>query len=246
MSTERVLELRGVVAGHDGTAVVHGIDLDVHAGEVVALLGPNGAGKTTTLKTVSGLLPLLGGSIDVLGASVTSGSAHRIARRGLGHVTEGHSLFYELTVAENLRLARRGRGGRRGRAREATQRVLDVLPELVPQLDRQVGLLSGGQQQMVALARALVTSPRLLLVDEMSLGLAPVVVQRLLPVIRSAAQDWGAGVLLVEQHVGIALELADRAFVLSGGHITLSGPSDELREAGSALEASYLGGLPTS
>ena len=243
MSVERVLALSGAVAGHDGTPVVHGIDLEVHAGEVVALLGPNGAGKTTTLRTVSGLLPLLGGSMEVLGEPVGAGAAHRVARRGVGHVTEGRSLFFALTVAENLRLARAGRRNRRGRS---TDHILEVFPELEPLLGRRAGLLSGGQQQMLAMARAMVGGPRLLLIDEMSLGLAPLVVQRLLPVVRAAAEEDGAGVLLVEQHVGLALGVADRAYVMSGGHIALSGSADELAEAGRALEASYLGETATT
>lgn len=241
MSAETVLALSGAVAGHDGTPVVHGIDLEVHAGEVVALLGPNGAGKTTTLRTVSGLLPLLDGAMAVLGEPVAPGAAHRVARRGVGHVTEGRSLFFALTVAENLRLARPRRRARRIRRGRSIDEILGVFPELEPLLGRRAGLLSGGQQQMLAMARAMVGDPRLLLIDEMSLGLAPLVVQRLLPVVRAAAEEDGAGVLLVEQHVGLALEVADRAYVMSGGHITLSGPADELADAGRALEASYLG-----
>jgi branched-chain amino acid transport system ATP-binding protein len=239
VSEERLLSLRDASAGYEGTPVVHGLDLTVHAGEVVALLGPNGAGKTTTLKTISGLLPLLGGEMEVLGEPVREGRAHKVARRGVGHVTEDRSLFFALTVRENLRLARRERIGRR---RAATDRVLEVFPELVPFLDRPVGLLSGGQQQMLAMARAMASRPRLLLIDEMSLGLAPIIVERLLPVIRATATDQGTGVLLVEQHVGIALEVADRALVLSGGRVALEGPAHELADAGLSLQASYLGG----
>ncbi len=234
-----MLSLRSTKAGYDGTPVVHGIDLEVHAGEVVALLGPNGAGKTTTLKTISGLLPVLDGELDVLGDPVPDGAAHRVARSGVGHVTEGRSLFFHLTVAENLRLARREA---RGKRRQATAEILDVFPELVPLLARRAGLLSGGQQQMLAMARSMVHQPQLLLIDEMSLGLAPVIVQRLLPVVRAAATEQGTGVLLVEQHVGMALGIADRAYVMSGGTITLSGTTDELADAAHDLEASYLGG----
>jgi branched-chain amino acid transport system ATP-binding protein len=233
-----VLTVAGLDAGYDGTAVVHGADLTVDAGEVVALLGPNGAGKTTTLRTVSGLLPVLAGRIEVVGEPVPTGAAHRVARRGVGHVTEDRSLFFALTARENLRLAR---GGRRARRRDATDTVLDVFPELVPLLDRNAGLLSGGEQQMLAMARAMVTEPRLLLIDEMSLGLAPMVIERLLPVVRAAAVESGAGVLLVEQHVGLALGVADRAYVMANGCVALSGRADELADAGLALEASYLG-----
>jgi branched-chain amino acid transport system ATP-binding protein len=230
------------MAGYDGTPVVRDLDLDVAAGEIVALLGPNGAGKTTTLKTISGLLPLLGGEMDVLGEPVPEGRAYQVARRGVGHVTEDRSLFYALTARENLRLARREPVGRR---RAATDRILEIFPELEPLLDRPAGLLSGGQQQMLAMARAMVSRPRLLLIDEMSLGLAPVIVQRLLPVVRAAAHEHDTAVLLVEQHVGIALEVADRALVLSSGRVTLEGSAQELAESGLSVEASYLGGGAT-
>lgn len=232
------LALRGVVAGYDGTAVVHGVDLTVDAGEVVTLLGANGAGKSTTLRSISGLLPLLAGEIEVLGANVAGETPHRIARRGVGHVTEDRSLFAHLSVAENIRLAARLAPGR---SRAAAERVYELFPELDEIRTRTAALLSGGQQQMLAMARAMVHEPRVLLVDEMSLGLAPLVVQRLLPVVRAAA-DHGAGVLLVEQHVELALDISDRALVMAQGRITIAGTADEVRADALALEASYLGG----
>ena len=239
MSGERVLTLSGLDAGYDGAPVVHGLDLTVDAGEVVALLGPNGAGKTTTLRTISGLLPVLGGALEVVGEPIPDGAAHKVARKGVGHVTEDRSLFFSLTVGENLRLAR---NGTRANRRDATERVLEVFPELVPLLGRKAGLLSGGEQQMLAMARAMANEPKLLLIDEMSLGLAPIIIERLLPVVRTVAVEEDVGVLLVEQHVGLALGAADRAYVLTNGRIALSGPADDLAEAGQALEASYLGG----
>jgi branched-chain amino acid transport system ATP-binding protein len=232
-----VLEIRGLVAGYEGVPVVRGLDLTVAEGEVVALLGPNGAGKTTTLQTVSGLLAAIDGTIDVLGGPPTPRSPHQIARRGVGHVTEDRSLFFDLTARQNLRLGVRGRR----RQAKALERVLSLFPELEVLLDRKAGLLSGGQQQMLALARALVAEPRLLLVDEMSLGLAPIIVQRLLPMVRAIAADTGAGVLLVEQHLTMAMEVADTVCVLVHGEVAAAGPAAEMRGRRDLLQATYLG-----
>ncbi len=233
MSTLLVIEeLR---AGYDGVAVVRDLSLEVSSGEVVALLGPNGAGKTTTLLTVSGLLAPLAGTIELLGGGPPSTRRpQEAARRGLAHVPEDRALFHQLTVGENLRL-----GSHRGRA--DLGRVLGWFPELERLLNRKAGLLSGGEQQMLALGRALATEPRLLLVDEMSLGLAPVIVERLLPVLRRVAEDTGVGVVLVEQHVHQALAVADRAYVLNHGELVASGPADDLRADAHLLESSYLG-----
>ncbi len=237
MTRPPVLDIRGLVAGYDGVPVVRGLDLRVHAGEVVALLGPNGAGKTTTLRTASGLLPSLGGEIEVLGRPPTPRAPHRVARRGVGHVTEDRSLFFDLSARQNLTV---GVAGRR-RAARAVARVLGLFPELEPTLDRKAGLLSGGQQQMLALARALVGEPRLLLVDEMSLGLAPIVVRRLVPMIRAVADDTGAGVVLVEQQLTMAAGVADRICLLVHGEVVAEGPTAEMRDRRDLFEASYLG-----
>jgi branched-chain amino acid transport system ATP-binding protein len=234
MSAERLLDVRGLRAGYDGIPVVRDLDLHVDAGEVVALLGPNGAGKTTTLLAVSAVVPLLGGEVDVVGRSVAGRRPHHLAREGLGHVPEDRALFFQLTVRENLRLGRRGGGA-------GLDRVLELFPALVPLLDRRAGLLSGGEQQMLALGRALLGEPRLLMVDEMSLGLAPIIVERLLPVLRTIADDSGCGVLLVEQHVQMALGVADRAVVLNHGQAVLSGTAAALAADRELVASSYLG-----
>jgi len=230
------LEVTGLVAGHGGVPAVHGIDLVVERGEIVALLGPNGAGKTTTLMTVAGVLPVLSGDVRVLGEDTRGRSVHRLARRGMSIVPEDRGVFFQLTVAENLRLRRTSR------SRMTCDEVYARFPALAPLAGKRVGLLSGGEQQMVALGGALLSGPDLLMLDEMSHGLAPVVVAQLLPQLRSTARETGLSVLLVEQHVSAALGIADRAYVLNRGHLVLAGTAEHLRSSPELLEAGYLGG----
>jgi branched-chain amino acid transport system ATP-binding protein len=228
------LTLDKLDAGYLGVPVVRDLSLSVAPGEVVALLGANGAGKTTTMSTIAGLQRPLSGEVKLDGRDVSGTGAHKLAREGVALVPEGRALFFGLTVKEHIRLART-------KDSLGDRELLELLPELEKCIDRKAGVLSGGEQQMLAVGRALVARPRLLLVDEMSLGLAPVIVERLLPILRRVADDLGAGVLFVEQHVALALQVADRAYVLSHGRLVLEGAAEELRRRPDLIRSSYLG-----
>lgn len=234
--TGPTLEVEGLVAGYNGIPVVRDVAITVAPAEVVALLGSNGAGKTTTLSAIAGLIKPLSGVVRFDGEDISGSAAHRISRRGLALVPETRALFADMTTRENLRVAR-------GRRTSADDEVLDLLPELRKCLGRRAGLLSGGEQQMLAVGRALVSRPKMLIVDEMSLGLAPVVVHRLIPVLQAAAETFGAGVLVVEQHVAVALEVAARAYVMVNGSVILAGRTADLRARRELLTACYLGDL---
>ncbi|MEV4420958.1 ABC transporter ATP-binding protein [Patulibacter sp. NPDC049589] len=233
-----VIQLRGLSTGYAGVPVVRDLDLDVDEGEVVGLLGPNGAGKTTTLLAISGMIRPLAGEIEVLGSRPSTRQPHLLPRRGLAHVTESRNLFYELTVKENLRLGLRG--SKADKAKGMSD-AFELFPALVPLADRRTALLSGGEQQMLAVARALVSRPKVLLLDEMSLGLAPVIVERLLAAVRDVASRTGCAIVLVEQHVHLALRVVDRAYVLAHGTVSMSGTAEELNAQRAVLESSYLG-----
>jgi len=227
-ATTPVLQTRGLSAGYGSAPVIHELDIEVHAGEVVALLGANGAGKTTTLLALSGELPPLAGSVLLDGAA-TRAPLHKRARRGLTFVTEERSVFKGLSARDNLRV---------GNVR--TEDALDLFPELRARLEVRGGLLSGGEQQMLTLGRALARKPRLLLADELSMGLAPLVVKRLLEAVRDAADSRGTAVLLVEQHVRKALVYADRVYVMRRGRIEISGTAEEIRGRIGEIEEQYL------
>ena len=230
-----VLTCTGLDAGYvAGRPVLRNVDISLEAGTVLALLGPNGAGKTTLLLTIAGLQPPLAGHIGLGGAPVRSGSPRAAVKAGLVLVPDDRSLFKGLTVAENLKLASR-------RGATTMEMIFDYFPDLKRRMKLTAGNLSGGEQQMLAIGRALMQDPKVLLVDELSMGLAPVVVESLLPVIRRVVDETGAACVMVEQHVMLALEIADTAMVLAHGDIALQGDAKELAADEARIERAYLG-----
>jgi len=231
-----LLELEDVEARYGAVHVLHGVSLAVEEGAIVTVLGPNGAGKTTTLRAVSGTVRR-SGRIVFAGRSLGRTGPDGTARLGIAHVPEGRGTFSELTVWENLRL---GAYTRRGSIQPDIERVLTYFPWLSERRKQQAGTLSGGEQQMLALARAFVQRPKLLLLDEPSLGLAPLLVAEIFRIVRELNEKEGLSVLLVEQNAHLALQAAQSGYVLEAGKIVLSGTSDHLR-ADDAIRASYLG-----
>ncbi|THV33504.1 urea ABC transporter ATP-binding subunit UrtE [Glycomyces buryatensis] len=227
-----MLELRDLSCGYGRSAVVQGIDLEVGTDEVVSIMGHNGAGKTTLLRAVVGLIPAMGGTVALDGADVTAKPTNKRVKDGMAYVPQGQQCFAHLSTLENLRLVADGRG--RGKALIAEQ--LDMFPALKGLLGRQAGLLSGGQRQQLAIARALITEPRLLILDEPTEGIQPNVVAEIEATVVDLAARGGLSVLLVEQHLGFALQAASRYYVLRGGRIashgeTGSGAETDVREA---------------
>jgi len=233
-----VLQVRGLHVKRGAKAVVHGVDLDVGAGEIVALLGPNGAGKSSTVLALAGAIPRAQGSVKLDGVALQGLSADAVRRAGLAIVPEGHQLLGALSVRDNLRAAALALPRRDADA--AIARVLGILPELAERLDQPGRSLSGGQKQMVCIAQALVVAPKVLVIDELSLGLAPLVVRRLADVVKASAAQ-GVGVLLIEQFTTLALGIAARACVLQRGRMAWSGDAGALRERPEILHDSYLG-----
>jgi branched-chain amino acid transport system ATP-binding protein len=227
------LRIEGLVAGYAGVPVIRDVALTVDEGQMVALLGANGAGKTTTLLSIAGVVKPLGGIVEVLGKSVVGKTPHQIANQGLALLPDNRGLFRQLNVADNIRL--------RSRTRRPPDEVFEWFPNLATLRRRRAGLLSGGEQQMLALACCLVSHPKVLMIDEMSLGLAPIIVKQLLPQIRQIAKEEGTAVLIVEQQTAATLEVVDEGYVMKHGVIAVHGTAEELRSKPELVQAAYLG-----
>jgi branched-chain amino acid transport system ATP-binding protein len=232
-----LLDVKGLHAGYGETRVLHGIDFAVEQGGVTALLGANGAGKTTTLRAICGMLRR-SGEIRLGGERIDAVATEDIVRRGVAHVPDGRGTFLELTVEENLRLGAYTRPKQAVRADIA--RMFDYFPRLAQRLRQQAGTLSGGEQQMLAIARALVLRPKLLLLDEPSFGLAPLIVAEIFVILRRIRAEEGVSILLVEQNASLALDFADHAYLLETGRIVVAGAAEEIRRD-EAVRRSYLG-----
>jgi branched-chain amino acid transport system ATP-binding protein len=236
----RLLEVRGLHAAYGSTQVLKGIDLDIGGGEVTALLGANGAGKTTMLRALCQMMVSTRGSITLGGSRIDGCSTESIVRLGVGHVPDGRGTFLGLTAEENLRLgvyARADHGG----ADLDMERIYGYFPRLKERKAQQAGTLSGGEQQMLAIGRALMGRPRLLLLDEPSFGLAPLIVKDIFAIMRRINKEENVSILLVEQNAKLALDLADNAYLMETGRIVLSGPAEDIRRD-DAVRRAYLGG----
>ena len=234
-----LLKVRDIASGYGRALVLHGVSLDVEEGEIVSILGPNGAGKTTTLRTISGVIPLRAGTIHFAGQQWSSEPPEVRAAARLGHVPEGRGILGSLSVEENLTLARALRRDRSAEFAKDLERIYDLFPALRERPKIKASALSGGQQQMLAVARALLGRPRLLIIDELSFGLAPLIVDELFGLIRELREQ-GTTFLLVEQNANV-LRLSDRTYVLARGEITLEARSSEIVDS-DRLVRSYMGG----
>jgi branched-chain amino acid transport system ATP-binding protein len=234
-----LLEARGLHAAYGSTQALHGIDLDIDAGGITALLGANGAGKTTTLRALCQFIVRTQGSISFAGMRIDGQSTEHIARLGIGHVPDGRGTFLGLTAEENLRLGAHARGDKAAVAADL-ERIYAYFPRLKERCAQQAGTLSGGEQQMLAIGRALMGRPRLLLLDEPSFGLAPLIVKDIFSIMQRIKREEGLAILLVEQNARIALEVADRAYLIETGRIVLGGSSSDMKQ-NDAVRRAYLG-----
>jgi branched-chain amino acid transport system ATP-binding protein len=233
-----LLELKHLEVAYGGIQAVKGIDLKVDEGELVCLIGTNGAGKTTTLKAISGLQPVKAGSVEFAGASITGMPSFALVRKGLALVPEGRGVFGTLSIEENLAMGAYSRNDKPGIQRDV-ESAFSMFPRLAERRKQTAGTLSGGEQQMLAVARALMSRPRLLLLDEPSMGLAPIVVQKIFEIIRKISKE-GVTILLVEQNAKLALEVSNRGYVMESGQITLCDAADKLL-ANDKVRQAYLG-----
>ncbi len=233
-----LLEVADLRTGYGTVPALHGVSIEVNEGEIVAILGPNGAGKSTTLSSISGLLKPWSGSITFDGTPIGGVAPSQTVAMGIAHVPEGRHVFPQLTVEENLKVGSWAQRAKAGAYRSNLDRVFGYFSVLQERKDQLAGTLSGGEQQMLAIGRALMSSPRLLIIDEAALGLAPVMVDRVFEIVKEIRRD-GKTVLLVEQNAPVTLALADRVYLMQRGEITAGGPADEIRAKG-VLDA-YLG-----
>ena len=239
MSTaESVLEIRRLQVSYGGIRAVREIDLTVGRGELVSLIGANGAGKSTTLRAICGLVPVAAGTITYDGKSIVGTPSYMLVRQGLVMVPEGRGIFGQLTIEENLAMGAYSRRDSEG-IRKDTEHVFELFPRLSERRRQSAGTLSGGEQQMLAMGRAMMSRPRLLLLDEPSMGLAPLMVEKIFDLIRTISSE-GVTILLIEQNARLALELSSRGYVMESGHVILQGPSSQLLND-PKVRAAYLG-----
>ncbi len=233
-----LLKVSGLKVAYGGIQAVKGVDFEVREGELVTLIGSNGAGKTTTMKAITGTLPLAGGDIEYLGESIRGQGAWDLVKKGLAMVPEGRGVFTRMTIVENLQMGAHIRNDRAGIAQDM-EKVFTIFPRLAERRDQLAGTMSGGEQQMLAMGRALMSRPRVLLLDEPSMGLSPIMVDKIFEVVRDVYAQ-GVTVLLVEQNASRALQIADRGYVMESGLITMTGQARQMLDD-PKVRAAYLG-----
>jgi branched-chain amino acid transport system ATP-binding protein len=239
MSAQALLRIKDLKVAYGGIQAVKGVSLEVHSGELVALIGANGAGKTSSLKAITGLLPWRDGEAHYAGQSIRGLAPHQMVARGLAMVPEGRGVFTRMSIVENLLMGAYTRKDGAGSVQADIDRMFGIFPRLKERASQLAGTLSGGEQQMLAMARALMGHPKLLLLDEPSMGLSPIMVEKIFEVVRSVHEQ-GTTILLVEQNARLALESASRAYVMESGHITMSGNARQMLDD-PRVRAAYLG-----